>query len=396
MTTLIKTQCPSCQAYFSLPQSQLNERDAKARCGRCQQVFLVNENLVVSGDDRLPNDSTSSSNEVSNNSPSDQKDDDSASSDDLIYDDMPTDDLDESNSDYDPLHEMSAWFSELDTTQIDSIQADSEQTPFVDTNFSIHHDKQKTSFEETDYIVNTNPQHSVSSTSANNKNASIKNNNTSDDSDNAWLEKLLNEQKDNANSTESETDLSQLLASMGVPIRDHGQIGSTQDQSRIHPKQTRVRTSAASVLWLIGCLVLMMLLFAQYVIFNLNDIVKNPAHAERLQAVCAVAACSLPSADITTFEITNITYKPSEIKADDMFSDIGATLGNQSKKAQLLPSLKVSIYNNNELIGEFIATPEDYLVSKQKFLSAEQNKSFLFTVPIANNRISQVTVDPIY
>lgn len=403
MTTLIKTQCPSCQAYFSSPQAQLNELDAKARCGRCQQVFLVNENLVVSGDDHLPNDNASSSLRKNQDNTFNKPNDDSLLSD-LIYDDMPIDDFDESNLEYNPLDEMSAWFSELDTTQIDSmqegsIQVASGQTVIKDNNSSIKHDKQNTSSDDSDYVVNVGPQHTVSSASANDINTFIQDTKTHADSDNAWLEKLLDEQKDNRNAIDSDTDLSQLLASMGAPIRVQSQISPRQvskGQSRIYPAQTRAQTSAASVLWVIGCLVLIMLLFAQYVIFNLDNIVKNPEHAARLQAVCAVAACSLPSADMTAFDITNLAYKSSQIKADNMFSDIGATLVNQSQKAQLLPSLKVSIYTNDALIGEFIATPKDYLASKQHSLSAEQSKSFLFTVPVASNQISQVTVDPIY
>jgi len=78
------------------------------------------------------------------------------------------------------------------------------------------------------------------------------------------------------------------------------------------------------------------------------------------------------------------------------FTDIAASLENKSTKSQLLPSIKVSIYDNSALIGEFIALPKDYLASKQNLLLAEQNKSFMFTVPITTNQISKVTINPIY
>ncbi|WP_350656524.1 DUF3426 domain-containing protein [Psychrobacter sp. S1-30-MNA-CIBAN-0213] len=398
MTTLIKTQCPSCQAYFSLPQAQLNELNAKARCGRCQQVFLVNENLVVSGDDRSNTDSNFTSFEKSKNNNS-QQDNNFLSSDTLIYDDMPVDDIEESNSEYNSLDEMSAWFSELDTTNLDSEPTDSKPATTVDNQSNIEPNDQDTLFEESDYVVNTRPQYNIGSVAANDINASIDNINMSNDNDNAWLEKLLEEQNNDTNTIESDTDLSQLLASMGVPLRDQTQISPKQisnGQSRIYPSQTLAQTSAASILWVAGCLVLIMLLFAQYVIFNLDNIVKNPAHAARLQAVCAVAACSLPSADMAAFDITDLVYKPSDIMDADVFTDITATLANQSTKSQLLPSLKVSIYDNNALTGEFIALPKDYLASKQNLLFAEQNKSFMFTVPVTINHISKVTINPIY
>lgn len=407
MTTLIKTQCPSCQAYFSLPQTLLSELDAKVRCKRCQQIFLVNENLVVSGDEPSDVSSTSTFIEKSNNNTS-QHNDDFLSSDTLIHDDMPIDDLEPSNLEYDSWDEMSAWSFDLNTTQISSVRSDSENaepkpTDATTSDSPILHDmynEQEKAFEESNYVINTKPQHNNASASAN---ASRRNDNTNSvndsDSDNAWLEKLLEEQNNSTDVVESGTDLSQLLASMGVPLRDQFQTPSKQAskaQSRIYPVQSRMQTSVASLLWLAGCLVLVMLLFAQYVIFNLDNLVKDPIYAERLQAVCAVAACSLPNANMSAFDINDVAYRPSTVKTADEFTDIAATLANQSTKSQLLPNLKVSIYSNDDVIGEFIATPKDYLVSKQNVLSAEQNKPFMFTVPVVNNEINRVTIDPIY
>lgn len=402
MTTLIKTQCPSCQAYFSLPQTLLNELEAKVRCKRCQQIFLVNENLVVSGDEPSDVSSTSISNEKTQNNTTQHNDDDFLSSDTLIHDDMPIDDLESSNSEYDSFDELSAWSFDLDITQISSVHAESSNAEPKPTDATtstppiLHniYDEQEKAFEESNYAINDKPQHSNGSASVN---VFSRNDNTNND--NAWLEKLLEEQNSSTDVIESGTDLSQLLASMGVPLRDQIQTTSKQAnkaQSHIYPVQTRMQTSIASLLWLAGCLVLIMLLFAQYVIFNLDNLVKNPMYAERLQAVCAVAACSLPNADMTAFDIIDVVYRPSEVKTANGFTDIAATLANQSVKSQLLPNLKVSIYGNDDVIGEFIAMPKDYLVSKQNLLSAAQNKSFMFTVPVVNNEINKITIDPIY
>ncbi len=137
-------------------------------------------------------------------------------------------------------------------------------------------------------------------------------------------------------------------------------------------------------------------MLAQYVIFNLENLVKNPAHAERLQAICSVAACSLPSADLTALTITNINHKSSRIKTTGTHSDVSATLNNQSEKAQLYPNVKVSVYGKNDLIGEFIATPADYLLSKQSQLTANSRQQLLFTIPVGNAQIREVTINPLY
>ena len=143
-------------------------------------------------------------------------------------------------------------------------------------------------------------------------------------------------------------------------------------------------------------MVLALLLFAQYVIFNLDNLVKNPVYAQRLQAICSIAACSLPSADLSAFAITNASHKASQVQTTGAFSDVSATLNNQSAKSQLYPNVKVSVYGADNLIGEFIAAPNDYLLSKQSQLAAESDRQLLLTIPIANVQIREVTLLPMY
>lgn len=81
---------------------------------------------------------------------------------------------------------------------------------------------------------------------------------------------------------------------------------------------------------------------------------------------------------------------------DGKSSDVSATLNNQSAKAQLYPNVKVSVYGANDMIGEFIATPADYLLSKQSQLAADSSRNILFTIPVANRQIREVTISPLY
>lgn len=154
--------------------------------------------------------------------------------------------------------------------------------------------------------------------------------------------------------------------------------------------------SVAMLLWGAGCLVLILSLFAQYIIFNLNTLIKNPDHAARLEAVCAIAACRLPSANLDAFSISDPTFRASKIKAATTYSDVQATLSNQSDETQLVPSLKVSIYGSEALIGEFIAMPNDYLMARQSQLSANYSQSFMFTIPLTHQQIDKITIEPIY
>lgn len=436
MTTPIKTQCPHCHAVFNINKSQLDQKTATVCCEYCQQSFLVNNNLIVTAateqktDDIVVEHKTaaiSTSNisidkQNSTVSPEsktltkpnitsklaeadilihDNMLDDDLIDDELIHDDMDIEDFEKQDLEYGSLDSMDAWLTQA---------TDSNPSAIKDKN--IHSAKNNSKILDKSSHLSVNPVENaslvktplnedssaahvaLSSAAANDIHANI-----DDNADESWLEKLLKEQNQSEDIETNQTDLSELLASMGVSIKDEDHKNAAhakkqQVQDKFSP--TPARRSIASLLWTLGCLVLTLLLFAQYVIFNLDDLVKNPAHAERLQKLCAIAACSLPSANLAALSTSDIKHQPSRIKTASSFSDISVTLNNQSAQAQLLPHVKVSVYGDNALIGAFIAAPEDYLLSTQSQLGASSRKQLLFTVAVANAQISKVSVEPTY
>ena len=441
MTTPIKTQCPHCHALFNINKTQLDQKTANVCCEHCQQSFLVNNNLIVTAateqttDDIVVESKTAavSSSSISidkqnstvspesktitkpnitsklaeadilihDNMLDDDLIDDGLMDDELIHDDMDIEDFEEQDLEYGSLDSMDAWLTQA---------TDNNPTAIKDKNIHSAKNNSKTldksshlsvspvenaSLVKTPLNEDSSAAHvALSSAAANDINANI-----DDNADESWLEKLLKEQNQSEDVPKDQTDLSELLASMGVSLKDEdhakaAHLNQQQTEAKFSP--TPARRSIASLLWTLGCLVLILLLFAQYVIFNLDDLVKNPAHAERLQKVCAIAACSLPSANLAALSTSDIKHQPSRIKTASSFSDISVTLNNQSAQAQLLPHVKMSVYGDNALIGAFIAAPEDYLLSTQSQLGAQNRKQLLFTVPVANAQISKVSVEPIY
>jgi hypothetical protein len=214
---------------------------------------------------------------------------------------------------------------------------------------------------------------------------------------NSWLQKLLEEQNQPEETPPDDTDLSQLLSDMGVPVKDEDPVADERLRKTQLPfAPTQTTRSIASLLWILGCLVLALLLAAQYVIFNLENLVKNPAYAQRLQSICSVAACSLPSADLSALTISNTFHRSSQIKTAGTFSDIGATLSNGNPQSQLYPNVKISVYGKDQIIGEFIADPNDYLLGKQSQLAANTDRQLLFTIPVANAQIRDITMTALY
>ncbi|MBH0064996.1 DUF3426 domain-containing protein [Psychrobacter sp. SZ93C1] len=394
MTTPIQTQCPHCKNCLKIQQGQLNKDNAMVICDQCHQRFLVNKHLVVNPDvskisaspvetaktqkkDMSPPHSHSAQTSKINNKNSSDNTKSAfkkpplkkISSDILIHDDMDTDEPDDTSLEYDSLDSMDAWLDQINETNYTSTVSD-----------------------EPSNTTSKTTSKSISSVVSNDIHANI-----DDTTDNSWLEKLLKDQNKSEDILQDETDLSRLLLDMGVPLKDEDKsiderVRKSQEQFIPTPR----KRSAASLLWILGCLVLALLLFAQYVIFNLETLVKNPAHAEKLQAICSAISCSLPSADINALTLTNTNHRSSKIKMTGKFSDISATLNNQSASTQLYPNVKVSVYGAETLIGEFIATPADYLLSKQSQLAADSNRQILFTIPVANTQIRDVSISPLY
>ena len=434
MTTPIKTQCPHCHAIFNIKKTQLDQKTANVCCEHCQHSFLVNNNLIVTADTERPLENIANEDKtaaaatpnisIHKQNPSvlsktkskpnvtsepveadilihDDMIEDEVIHDGLIYDDMDIDGFEDKDEhvEYDSLDSMDAWLTQAADSNSAAIMGNqhAKNTP-TSLNKSTH--------SSINPIVNPalasaalkeqpSAAHvALSSAAANDIHASI-----DDNADESWLEKLLKEQNKSEDAPKDQTDLSELLASMGVSLKDEdhskaARLKQQPTQAKFSP--TPARRSIASLLWTLGCLVLALLLFAQYVIFNLDNLVKNPAHAERLQKVCAIAACSLPSANLAALSTSDIKHQSSRINTTSSFSDISITLNNQSPQAQLLPHVKVSVYGDKALIGEFIAAPQDYLLSTQSQLGAQSRKQLLFTVPVANTQISKVSVTPVY
>lgn len=418
MTTPIKTQCPHCQACFKVQQNQLNKANATINCTQCQKSFSVNQHLIVTPDtsnssstqhtatapqnaqsklSNQPESFTNSRNQSSNisntakSSLNKKRSSDMLIHDDLIYDDMDIDEPEDSIVEYDSLDSMDAWLTQVCDTHSATTTDNSTNT------FSKTNNKSQEQFvaPPTDRIATEHSsmtQEVLSSTAANDIHASI-----NDKADNSWLETLLEEQNKREAKSVDSTDLSQLLIDMGVPLRDEdNSVTERANKADAQFAPTSTTHSIASILWILGCLVLALLLAAQYVMFNLETLVKNPANAQRLQTVCSIAACSLPSADLTALTITNPSHRSSQIKTTGAFSDISATLNNQSTKAQLYPNIKVSVYGTDNLIGEFIAAPNDYLLGKPSQLAASNNRQLLFTIPVDNAQIREITMTPLY
>lgn len=230
------------------------------------------------------------------------------------------------------------------------------------------------------------------------------------DEDNSWIEALIEEEKQEPPTSTIEPqptadyDLSDLLSEYDVDTVE-AIAPSQQDyiekvNSRLPKKPTSQQMATkqspiAMFFWVIGCLVLLLLLIAQYVAFNLDSVIKKPQYAQYLHSICDIASCSLPNAEIEAFDVNHIQHKTNK-EQGDFNTNITAHLDNQSRKSQLYPNLKVSIYQDDKLIGQFVATPDDYLSVTQRLLEPNQTARFMFSANMNNKDITNIEIEPFY
>lgn len=458
MTLLFQTRCPQCHGYFNVSEAQVNQADAKGRCGRCKNVFLINDYLDNSELDSAELESDSHhDNKTSQESIADTPVQDSDTNNIIPfapilptakhkYKDNPTHfkkmifknnkdssgtvdnaTTDDNTLEFDKIdnpndsNDLGENDGEKDHNKMTTdvvVEEDLEYNSIDKMEVWLSQLKQETPEESLEHKLSEDSAHNVDSLAPRlnieeKRKLPSKTNAFTDNNDSISTINTDQVERDNKISIKkqsgslniddsefsSEDNLSELLSKINQSSEKTNIADNDRDnnaQLRQELKQKRLESSIATGLWLAGCLVLTLLLGAQYVIFNLDNLVKNPAHAARLQSFCSALACSLPSADISTLKVNNISYVASKVNTLPGFSDIRANLSNQNPQAQLLPNLKVSVYGSNALIGEFIATPDKYVLSTEYQINAEQAKPVMFTVKVPVNQIRNIKVEPIY
>ncbi len=206
----------------------------------------------------------------------------------------------------------------------------------------------------------------------------------------------------------SDNEVDNLLNNYGVGVEAPEQRSYMND--RLEKMRQRVthdtptsqqiaskKSPVAFILWLLGCVLLIALIIVQYVVFNVNTLVKDADANAKLMSACKILSCSLPSADLNNLQLGGVGHRASLVGSADRESDVIASLINHGTQPQLYPNLRVSIQGENGLLGEFVAQPKDYLISEEQVEMAPSHEVFfMFTVPVHNDEILSVDIKPFY
>lgn len=405
-----KTECPRCHTVYPMPDSKLNEPKARANCGKCGHTFYLNLHII----DPKTADINSKLNakaqatpqvkpqvktqiktqQVATNTqarPTPTKDSQSKqpASDVGLFADDPNDKIAPPKI---PIKKKKPVVP-TEGMIFDDMAGDDVANDALDFDGLDDFMKQE--------VVINKP------VTASSKLDNAQQNGSDDE---AWLDDLLKNDDSPAITTKPldnrpSDDFSDILGEDYtdiIPIAHQATIDdpkafTQRAETRLahNPSQEQLakkRSVGLSLLWVLGCLMLVGLLFVQYVIFNADTIAKTPQKAGIAGTLCGVLPCPKASADIGAFSITHTT-KPSDA---DHATDIIAIMQNTSGAEQLYPNLKITLNGNSGIVGEAALTPADYLTNEQRLIAPATQKRFMLTFDVDSSAVKSITIEPFY
>lgn len=350
-----QTKCPSCHATYPMPEAKLGDPNAKARCGRCQQIFLLNEHLISPEDNKKKAGvNLDALNAISPEPPPPEpkrrtRREKPVPTSDVIFDDMDDDDK-----------STNVAFS------------DNELDNFLNSDVSLHgHQPMASTLDEQ----------------------------KSQQDDEAWVRDLLDDSKsgtttqnsNNYSTKPSGVDFDNFIPVAAPPPKKTVALNKILADKDPTAQELASRTPfTTTLLWFVGCLLLVGILVAQYVFFNMDTLAKNPIHASTLNSACAIVKCSVPKADLNNLRIEH-THD-----SKDYTTNIIVNIKNTDNSPVLFPNLLVTVKDvNGQLLGDFVATKQDYVPESQNSLISGQNKRIMLTVHTVRF-VSTVDVKPFY
>ena len=395
---LYNAKCPNCQHAFKINDEQLAVRHGYVRCSHCKTIFSAAEQLEQQ---KFANNNPLSS---PNNQTSSALIDDKSEG--ILFDDESG--LDEAGNPIvnEPVKPTSPYaLSKSSTTS-----AKAKSTNQLD-DFEIIDN-----FEQLPKARDSKPKKPI----IDDKDAAeaielAKDKDTSGD-ENAWLQRLMaqaddNEAMDDSSATHSKTKRG-MNTVFNTDIFDQIPIdtGSEQQadllayQQKIDERLSQQVSSQQSlnakffnmgIVWGLGSLLLIFLLAAQYIIFNINTLITSTTNAALLSTIChKIPACQLPLANTELINVQMLALAHSSKQAGQ--TDVVFTLTNTTDNHIIYPSVKVSLRSGNTILAQTLLTPTDYLEAGNNYLMPHQIKPIKLRIDFPKTKVQAANIELVY
>ena len=149
------------------------------------------------------------------------------------------------------------------------------------------------------------------------------------------------------------------------------------------------------IVWGLGSLLLVFLLAAQYIIFNIDTLITSKANAAVLSNIChKIPACQLPIADTGLIDVQMLALAHSSKQAGK--TDLVFTLTNTTDNNIVYPSVKVSLRSGNTILAQTLLTPSHYLEAGNNYLMPHQIKPIKLRIDFPKTKVQAANIELVY
>ena len=391
---LYNAKCPNCQHAFKINDEQLAVRHGYVRCSHCKTIFSAAEQLEQK---KFANNNPLSS--PNHQTPSALIDDKSEG---ILFDDESG--LDEAGNLIvnEPVKPTSPYALSKSTTTSAKAKSTSQLDDFeIIDNFE-QLPKAKDSKPKKPIIDDKDAAEAIEL--AQDKDAS--------GDENAWLQRLMAQADDNEAADDTagakrgmdgvfNTDI---FDQIPIDTRSEQQADLLAYQQKIDERLSQQVSSQQSlnakffnmrIIWGLGSLLLIFLLAAQYIIFNIDTLITSKANAAVLSNIChKIPACQLPIADTGLIDVQMLALAHSSKQAGK--TDLVFTLTNTTDNNIVYPSVKVSLRSGNTILAQTLLTPSHYLEAGNNYLMPHQIKPVKLRIDFPKTKVQAANIELIY
>ena len=393
---LYNAKCPNCQHAFKINDEQLAVRHGYVRCSHCKTIFSAAEQLEQKK--FANNNPLSSPNHQTSSALIDDK------SEGILFDDESG--LDEAGNPIvnEPVKPTSPYaLSKSSTTS-----AKAKSTSKLD-DFEIIDN-----FDQLPKARNSKPKKPIIDDKDAAEAIELAQDKDASGDENAWLLSLMaqaddNEAMDDASATNTKRGMNtvfntDIFDQIAVDKGSEQQADLLAYQKKIDERLSQQVSSQQSlnakffnmdIVWGLGSLLLIFVLAAQYIIFNINTLITSKTNAAVLSTIChKIPACQLPLADTGLIDVQMLKLDHSSKQARQ--TDVVFTLTNTTDNNIIYPSVKVSLRNGNTILAQTLLTPSHYLEAGNNYLMPHQIKPIKLRIDFPKAQVQAANIELVY
>lgn len=390
---LYNAKCPNCQHAFKINDEQLAVKNGYVRCSYCKTMFSATEQLEQQ---KITNNNPPASpNHQTSSALIDDK------SEEILFDDESG--IDEAGNLIvdEPVKPISPY----------PLSQSHTKSAYAKSNSTIDDLEIIDNFDQLPIAKNSNPKVLIGDEDAVEAIDLAQDNETLGD-EQAWLLSLMAQADDNEAADDTagakrgmdgvfNTDI---FDQIPIDIRSEQQADLLAYQQKIDERLSQQVSSQQlanakifnmSIIWGLGSLLLVFLLAAQYIIFNIDTLITSKTNAAVLSNIChKIPACQLPIADTGLIDVQMLALAQSSKQAGQ--TDVVFTLTNTTDNNIIYPSVKVSLRSGNTILAQTLLTPTDYLEAGNNYLMPHQIKPVKLRIDFPKTKVQAANIELIY